>query len=220
MNIKAIVFDMDGVLIDAREWHYQALNRALELFGYKISRYDHLATFDGLPTSRKLQMLSIEHGLPKGLHTFINEMKQAYTVEAITLFCRPTFNHQHALSMLKHRHHYKLAVASNSIAATVQLMMSKAQLSSYLELQLSNEDVDKPKPDPEIYCKAMENLGVLPQETLVVEDNPHGIAAAKASGAHILAVNEPSEVSYQRIMDRIAQIENKPAPANVAVSGA
>ena len=54
--IKAIIFDMDGVLIDAKEWHYEALNNALQLFGYKISREDHLATFDGLPTREKLRL--------------------------------------------------------------------------------------------------------------------------------------------------------------------
>ena len=73
--IEAIKFDMDGVLIEAKDWHYEALNKALKLFGYEISRVDHLATYDGLPTSRKLEMLSIERGLPNELHKFINEMR-------------------------------------------------------------------------------------------------------------------------------------------------
>ena len=72
--IKAIIFDMDGVLIDAKEWHYEALNRALSLFGLSISRYDHLTTYDGLPTKKKLEMLSLERDLPRELHSFINEM--------------------------------------------------------------------------------------------------------------------------------------------------
>ena len=55
MEIKAILFDMDGVLIEAKEWHYEALNRALDLFGMPISRYDHLITFDGLPTRKKIR---------------------------------------------------------------------------------------------------------------------------------------------------------------------
>ena len=59
MAIEAVVFDMDGVLIDAKEWHYHALNRALELFGFTISRAEHLSTFDGLPTSKKLEMLTL-----------------------------------------------------------------------------------------------------------------------------------------------------------------
>lgn len=53
--IKAVLFDMDGVLIDAKDWHYEALNKALGLFGLGISRYDHLHTFDGLPTNVKLE---------------------------------------------------------------------------------------------------------------------------------------------------------------------
>ena len=63
-KIKAVLFDMDGVLIDAKDWHYEALNKALGLFGIEISRYDHLATFDGLPTKVKLQMLSKKYYLP------------------------------------------------------------------------------------------------------------------------------------------------------------
>ncbi len=71
MTIRAVMFDMDGVLIDAREWHYEALNRALGLLGFTINRYDHLSSYDGLPTRRKLEMLSIERGLPRGLHDFL-----------------------------------------------------------------------------------------------------------------------------------------------------
>ena len=79
-KIRAIVFDMDGVLIDAREWHYEALNQALGLLGFSISRFDHLSTYDGLPTRRKLEMLSMERGLPRALHDFINALKQEYTI--------------------------------------------------------------------------------------------------------------------------------------------
>jgi beta-phosphoglucomutase len=59
-KIKAVIFDMDGVLIDAKEWHYEALNRSLSNFGYSISRYEHLVTYDGLPTKKKLEMLTLE----------------------------------------------------------------------------------------------------------------------------------------------------------------
>ena len=81
--IKAVIFDMDGVLIEAKDWHYEALNRALRLFGFEISRYDHQTTFDGLPTKRKLQILSTVDNLPEQLHDFINDMKQRYTMEIV-----------------------------------------------------------------------------------------------------------------------------------------
>ena len=132
--IKAVIFDMDGVLIEAKEWHYDALNKALELFGYSISRYDHLTTFDGLPTKKKLEMLSVQAGLPEQLHSFINEMKQIYTMEIVYTQCKPRFNHEHALSTLKSMG-YKLAVASNSIAQTVNVMMDRSHLAQYLDIQ-------------------------------------------------------------------------------------
>jgi len=197
---------MDGVLIEAKEWHYDALNKALSLFGYHISRHEHLTAYDGLPTSRKLDMLSVERDLPVALHAFINEMKQVYTMEIVYAQCKPTFVHQYALSTLK-RQGYKLAVASNSIRNTVQVMMDKANLDQYLDLQLSNEDVLQPKPAPDIYLKAIRDLGLRPDECLIVEDNENGIRAAKASGAHVLVVSETSDVNFDNIFKKIEEVD-------------
>lgn len=205
-TIKAVIFDMDGVLIDAKEWHYEALNRALGLFGMEISRHDHLVTYDGLPTKTKLQMLSLERGLPPALHGFINEMKQAYTMEIIYAKCKPTFYHQFALSRLQQQG-YKLAVCSNSVRNTVQMMMERASLLPQLEFFLSNEDVNRPKPAPEIYSTAIARLGVRPDQCLIVEDNPNGIKAARESGAHVLCVSDVHQVNYTSIMQRIMAIE-------------
>ncbi len=207
-KIKAIIFDMDGVLIDAREWHYEALNRALSLFGMEISRYDHLVTYDGLPTKKKLEMLSMERGLPTALHGFINRMKQRYTMEIITVKCKPKFYHEYALSRLK-SDGYKLAVCSNSIKLTMQEMLTKSNLSKYLEFYLSNEDVKKSKPDPEMYVKAAVGLGLKPTECLIVEDNENGKKAAIASGAFLLQVKHVEEVNYENIIDRVQYIERE-----------
>ena len=100
---------------------------ALQLFGYAIDRYDHVFTYDGLPTRRKLEVLSRDSGLPTALHPFINELKQSYTAEIAHLRCRPNFQHEYALSRLK-ADGYQLAVASNSIRGTVELLMEKARL--------------------------------------------------------------------------------------------
>lgn len=204
--IKAVVFDMDGVLIDAKEWHYEALNKALALFGFEISRYDHLTAFDGLPTSRKLEMLSVMSNLPRDLHPFVNKMKQAYTMDMVYERCRPRFVHEYALSRLKAQG-YQLAVASNSILPTVKTMMEKADLGRYLDVMLSADDVKLPKPSPEIYLTAMERLGVAPDECLIVEDNENGIRAARASGAHVLVVGDVSEVNFENIQAAIRRAE-------------
>lgn len=207
MKIKAVLFDMDGVLIEAKDWHYEALNRALDLFGMPISRHDHETTFDGLPTSKKLEILSVERGLPRELHKFLNEMKQRYTVEMIHTLCKPRFAQEQALSTLKARG-YMASVCSNSIRATVELMMEKANLSPYLDYMVSNEDVSKSKPDPEMYVKAMNHFGLKPEECLIVEDNENGIKAAKASGGHLLVVQDVSDTNITNILGRIREIES------------
>lgn len=203
--IKAVVFDMDGVLIDARDWHYEALNKALALFGFEINRDEHLSTFDGLPTSRKLEILSEIKGLPRGLHRIINRLKQEFTSEITLLRCRPQFQHEFALAALKKKG-IKTAVASNSISDTVNLMMRKSNLLQYLDFYLSNEDVLEAKPSPEIYLKAIEKLQLQPSEVLIVEDNDHGVAAALASGAHLMRVTDPSEVTFEAINLQISKL--------------
>lgn len=201
-HIKAIIFDMDGVLIEAKNWHYEALNKALGLFGMEISRYDHLVTYDGLPTREKLKMFTVERGLPEGLHEFINTMKQQYTMEIVYAQCKPRFYHEYALARLKSEG-FRLAVCSNSIRQTVEAMIEKASLTQYFEFMLSNEDVTRSKPHPEIYKTAVKKLGLTPQECLIVEDNEKGIKAALASGANLLQVNDVEEVNYPNIADYI-----------------
>jgi HAD superfamily hydrolase (TIGR01509 family) len=213
-RIKAIIFDMDGVLIDAKEWHYEALNRALALFGFTINRHDHLVTFDGLPTNSKLAILTRDHGFPRALHRFVNELKQQYTLELISTECRPQFIHEYALSRLRSEG-YILGVASNSIRRTVETMMERAALSQYLDFMLSNQDISKPKPDPEIYETAMAKAGVAPDECLVVEDNHHGIEAATRARAHVLRVSSVADVNYSRIRSFIDALEHTGA-RNVA----
>ena len=205
-KIKAIIFDMDGVLIDARDWHYEALNKALSMFGMAISRFDHLITYDGLPTKEKLKMLSLEKGLPNGLHSFINELKQQFTIEEVILKCRPVFHHQYALARLKSEG-YKLVVCSNSIKDTITIMLTKAGIIDYFDFYLSNQDVKKGKPDPEMYNTAIGKLGLKKDECLVVEDNENGIKSALAAGAQLLRVYNVNDVHYQSITHRIKEIE-------------
>jgi len=207
MKIKVIIFDMDGVLIDAKDWHFESLNKALGIFGNEISRYDHLVTFDGLPTKKKLEMISLEGGFPNGLHSFVNDLKQQYTMDIVYSKCKPVFQHQYALSKLKNSG-YNLAVCSNSIRNTIETMMEKSGLATYLDFIISNQDVKHGKPDPEMYNKAISKLELKPNECLIVEDNENGIKAALASGANLLKVENPNDVHYYNIINRIKELEN------------
>ena len=208
VKIKAVLFDMDGVLIDAKEWHFEALNRALALYGYEIPLSEHLLYYDGLPTKVKLQKLSDENGLPVELHDEINKKKQEFTMEIVKERCRPNPIHEYCLSKLK-SDGYHIACCSNSIRSTIETMMEYAKLDKYLEFIISNQDVTKPKPDPEIYTTAIKRLNLKPEECLIIEDNENGIRAAIASGGHLLAVKNVNEVNWDNIFNKIQEIESK-----------
>jgi HAD superfamily hydrolase (TIGR01509 family) len=207
-KVKGIFFDLDGVLLDAVNWHYEALNRALELFGLEINRHEHLKIYNGLPTKKKLEVLSAERGLPNELHSFINQLKQKYTLERLYSECKPVFHLEYALSRLQSEG-YRIAVCSNSVANTVRISLEKLDLLKYVEIMLSNEDVTKSKPDAEIYLKALSKSGLEPKEVLIVEDNDHGIQAALKSGCHVLRVLNPQETTYDRIRANIIEIESR-----------
>jgi HAD superfamily hydrolase (TIGR01509 family) len=121
--------------------------------------------------------------------------------------CRPNFVHQYALSGLRNRGLH-VAVCSNSIRDTIQIMLLKADLLRYLEFFLSNQDVAKGKPDPEMYSKAISKFGLSPQECLIVEDNPNGILAAQRSGAHVMQVANVEEVNLENILKHINLAEH------------
>lgn len=205
-RITCVLFDLDGVLVDATEWHFDALNRALGLFGFDITRYEHLSGYNGLPTRKKLEMLTVEKGLPAPIHDMLNRLKQAYTRDEILTKCRPVFDKEYMLSRLR-REGYRLAVCSNSIRDSLALMVRQSGLTDYFEFLLSNEDVAKPKPDPAIYATAIARLGATPTEVLIVEDAPHGVEAALASGAHVCQVAGFGEVTYFRVRAAIDRIE-------------
>lgn len=207
-KIKAVIFDMDGVLIDAKDWHYEALNQALELFGYKISRYDHLVTFDGLPTKKNLKCLQLKRAYQRDYINLLITWNRFIQWNMFTWNVNPLFCHQYALSKLKNEG-YGLALASNSVRVTIDMMMEKADLQKYLDFTLSNQDVTMPKPNPEIYQTAIKRFGLEPQECLVVEDNLNGINAALSSGAHLLKVETVNDVTYQNIKNKIKEIETE-----------
>jgi beta-phosphoglucomutase len=163
------------------------------LFGAKIKEDEHYNSFNGLPTRKKLMMLEEQGRLPEGLTEFINAVKQEYTKEIIPKFCTPDYSKILMLQELK-RQGLLLGCVSNSIRETLHLMLRSARIYDYFDIIISNEDVKKPKPDPEGYLTSFKHLGVTANESIIVEDSPHGIEAAKASGANFLEVRNVDDV--------------------------
>ena len=203
MTTKLIIFDLDGVLVEAKNIHYEALNRALG--EYAISWNEHLSTYDGLKTSQKLDMLTKEKGLPIEDHNRIWEDKQKFTLEELSnLKINP--NLLNTISHLSHEG-YKIACCSNSIRKTVLTVLAKLGLIEFMDLIISNEDVSNSKPHPEMYWQAISKMGCLPEETLIIEDSPYGLLAAARSKSYILRVKNPQEVTYNNISNKLNEIK-------------
>jgi len=207
MTIKAIIFDLDGVLFDGVDLHLTALNKALSSAGdkYVISSQDE-KRFNGLPTRVKLQRLTEERDLPQHMHETIWNQKQQIVLDVIQNMKKD----EEKINVLKNlkAQGYKIAVASNSIRDTVETVVMKKGLVEYVDLYLSNEDIDKPKPDPEIYNKCLQKLEIKPTECVIVEDSFVGKTAANASGCHVLPVRCPEDVTIDKIEQYIIYINN------------
>ena len=205
---KLVIFDLDGVLIDSRELHYDALNDALRKIGkeFVITREEHLSKYDGLNTTRKLKMLTEEKGLPISTYDQVWQEKQEATFKLVRGFCKEYFL-QTIFRQIKSRG-YKIAVASNAIRETVKLSLLSIGVMDEVDYYVSNEDVVRAKPYPEMYWKCMTALNVLPKNTIIVEDSHIGRQGALDSGAHLLAVENAKEVNSEFMLQRIYDLMN------------
>lgn len=214
MAIKLIIFDLDGVLVEAKNIHYETLNKALHELDtsdkYVISESEHLSTYDGLKTIQKLEMLTKNKDLPISSYKDIWERKQQLTVEAIS-----ELNLDHDMicifKNLKDRG-YKLVCCSNSIRRSILIMLSKIGIIEYMDLIISNEDVRNSKPHPEMYWKAISMMDLLPEDVLIVEDSPHGLLAADRSGANVLRVTNPKDLTLDKLNRKLNEHKTMNVP--------
>lgn len=211
--IKLIIFDLDGVLVDAKDLHYEAFNRALASIDpkYVIGKEEHLSKYDGLNTTKKLNMLTQSKGLPESLHDTVWKLKQAKTLEIIKEY---DIDHRIAsvLRQLK-EDGFMVVVASNSIRETVKFMLLRKGFMDYVDFFYSNQDVKSPKPSAEIYLQCMIKAGVSPKETIIVEDSHIGRKAALDSGAYLFAVKDSNDVKYEpikKLADTLSNTTHKP----------
>lgn len=197
--IKAIIFDLDGVLIDSKEIHFNALNLALDEFGSDliITRKEQDNIFEGLTTKAKLDILTKIKGLPSDLHDDVWKLKQEYTAK---LFESTSLDEDliSLFRMIKSKG-IKIAVASNSIRKTLNTCLKSLGIWDYVDYSLSNEDVRLPKPDPQIYWRCMDYLMVEDKHTVIFEDSDIGLRAAYASGARVEKVANRKDITFERI---------------------
>lgn len=194
--VKLIIFDLDGVLVEAKSIHFESLNEALG-DEYSIGWDEHLSKYDGLKTNQKLEMLTKEKGLPIESYKNVWDKKQKLTLKKLSDL-QPSSQLQTCISLLVDEG-YKIACCSNSIRKTVLTVLSKLGIIEYFDLILSNEDVKNSKPHPEIYWKAISMMDCLPEETLIVEDSPFGLLAANRSKSNVMRVESPKDITFNNI---------------------
>ena len=196
---RLMIFDLDGVLLETRQMHYETLNNALAYYGYSpISFTEHTARFNGRSTHTKLDMLGIvgaeaeEIKREKQRRTLAWVMNNVHRDESlVTLFTD------------LRAHGWQVAVASNAITVTVVRTLQLLGLWKLCNFIVAGDQITFPKPDPAIYRHCMEACGADPSTTWIVEDSPLGREGALRSGAHVVAVDNPTQVdvAVRRVME-------------------
>ena len=192
---KLVVFDLDGVLVDACEWHRIALNQALrEVCNYEISLDEHYSTFNGIPTKVKLEKLTEMGILQRDQHMEVYDRKQELTIKTIEEHAEYRKEKVDMIKYLRKRGYF-IACFTNSIRETATMMLDKTGVIEHLDYLVTNEDVENSKPAPDGYLFLVEKFNVNKNNVIIVEDSPKGIAAAKASGCNVIEVKNPDEVN-------------------------
>lgn len=197
-KIECILFDMDGVLIDAKERHADAFLQACKDEWVILTKEFHETHLEALPTRKKIDILIEKWLVTLERSEEIYRLKQYYTDKLLTE--KNLYDKQKVdlLSTLKNEG-CLLWVCSNSIRTSVEYITQKMGIYEYFDCVLSNNDVTHPKPNPEMYLKAMEMVHVRPEETLIIEDSIAGVAAGEASGARVLRVENATQVTFKNI---------------------
>jgi len=197
--IKGIIFDLDGVLVDTKGIHYQALNEALLSIKAKniISFDDHSKNFDGLPTLEKLIILQKRSWIKRSEFENIKKIKQKLTEKILKKKIKKNIQIIKLFQILKKK--YKIGVATNAVRSTLDICLAKLNIKKYVDFSISNEEVLNSKPHPEIYLRSIIKMNLKPKETLVIEDSYFGRKSAQESGCHLYPVKSIKEVNLSKI---------------------
>lgn len=204
---RLIVFDLDGVLVDSKSIHFDALNSALKTVGieYVITEEEQKNIYEGLPTKAKLLLLNKNKGLSKERFDDIWNAKQNITS---TMFSNINEDAD-LIKLLKvvKDSGIKIAVASNSIRKTIVECLTGLGIFNLIDYIVSNEDVKNPKPHPEMYWNAMSYFGVIADETIIFEDSLVGKLAARDSKANLIEIKDRSDLDMEKIDKAISLLQ-------------
>lgn len=210
--IKAIIFDLDGVLCDTPDMHYETFAQAYQKYtNIVITKKEHDVDFNGRSTKAKLKILQTRDGFSKELFDIIWKEKQELT---FTFIEKNFFRDEEKIQLLSYlkNNNYLIACASNAIKTTIVKILKKLEIYEYFDVILSNEDVLNPKPSAEIYLSTMIKLNCNPSNTLIIEDSKIGYESAISTNASVYRVVNSKDVNLHNVIKKINSIEQKTMP--------
>ena len=185
-----VIFDMDGVLIDSQPLHFDIDMEVLKAAGASPKRTDverraGKANKDRWSEYKQEFLLSLSVEELINLHVSI--LMRIFRETQLT----PVDGIPELLTLLKEAR-VKTAVASSSSLDLINLVLEKLNISNYFDAVITGEDVKNSKPEPDVFLKAVEILGSIPENCVVIEDSSHGVLAAKRAGMYCIAYNNPT----------------------------
>lgn len=208
-NGNAVLFDCDGVLVNACAIHREALRQAVVEFGFADEYYEFMIpSLEGRPTKVKLELLRAGQSKSPPITdeqlNYIADRKQEIT-KVMLANLQPDPDKVALLSKLA-AEGILIAVASNSLKASLTIMLDRTGLLDLVQYHVGNDEVPAPKPAPDLYLKAASELGLLMNECVIVEDSDVGMASATAAHPKgIIRVQGPHEV-HLGLIERIQHI--------------
>jgi HAD superfamily hydrolase (TIGR01509 family) len=186
-DIAAVIFDLDGVLVDSEPIHFRAANRVLARYGQSIDE-THYRRYIGLGERATWTLWRDEHGIADTVDHLLAEHTAARLKEIAAGV--PAVDPAVQLARRLHAAGMPLAIASSSIRAVIDALLHALALDAVFPIRISGEDanVRVSKPAPDIYLEAAARLGVAAERCLAIEDSGPGVCAAARAGMQVVAV--------------------------------
>jgi beta-phosphoglucomutase len=200
MQLRGVIFDMDGVLIDSEPLHQQALAKVLAANGHAITDEEYSGLV-GRSQAAAWDWVTTRFGLDGTLADHI----AAYEAGVLELLAGKLTPEPGALELIERFRvsGWKVALASSSSAAWIAATLQGLGLDSAFDVVVSGSEVQRGKPDPEIFLLAAHRLRIPPVSVLVIEDSLHGVEAARRAGMSVVAVRTRYNVGQSIPADRI-----------------
>lgn len=185
-KIEAVIFDMDGVLVNSEPFHIEIEKRMFKKMGIDISDEEH-AGYMG--TATDVMWTQIIQG--RNISLDVSEVTQLTIAEGLLFFnnlenLEPMTGIVDVLKVLTEKE-IPMSVASSSDPETIRIMLEKSGLRKYFTHVISSSEVGKSKPAPDVFLYAAQLMGKEPENCIVVEDSKNGIQAAKTAGMYCVA---------------------------------